>query len=56
VLLSTLLLIGTVLPPGVVARTPVSPARYESFRQPLTLAAIGILLPVAVVALVVALS
>jgi hypothetical protein len=56
VLLSTLLLIGTVLPPGVVARTPVSPARYESYRQPLTLAAIGILLPVAVVALVVALS
>ena len=56
VLLSTLLLIGTVLPPGVVARTPVSPTRYESFRQPLVLAAIGILLPVAVVTLVVALS
>jgi hypothetical protein len=56
VLLSTLLLIGTVLPPGVVARTPVSPTRYESFRQPLVLAAIAILLPVAVVTLVVALS
>jgi hypothetical protein len=34
----------------------VSPARFASFRQPLALAAIAILLPVAVVALVVALG
>jgi hypothetical protein len=56
VLLSSLLLVGAVLPPGVVARTPVSPARYEGVRQPLALAAIAILLPVAVVALAIALS
>jgi hypothetical protein len=56
VLLSSLLLVGAVLPPGVVARTPVSPAQYEGVRQPLALAAIGILLPVAVVALTIALS
>jgi hypothetical protein len=56
VLLSSLLLVGAVLPPAVVARTPLSLARYEGFRQPLTLAAIAILLPVAIVALATALS
>ena len=56
VLLSSLLLVGAVLPPGVIARTPVSPARYDAFRERLALAAIGILLPVAAVALSVALG
>jgi hypothetical protein len=56
VLLSSLLLVGAVLPPGVVARTPMPPGRYEALREPLALAAICILLPVAVVALAVALS
>jgi hypothetical protein len=56
VLLSSLLLIAAVLPTGVVARTSVSPAQYEGFRQPLALAAIAILLPVAVVALAIALT
>jgi hypothetical protein len=56
VLLSSLLLVGAVVPPGAVARTPMSPASYARAREPLALAAIGILVPVAVVALVVALS
>jgi hypothetical protein len=56
VLLSSLLLVGAVMPPGLVARTPVSPTRYDALREPLALAAIGILVPVAVVALTVALS
>jgi hypothetical protein len=56
VLVSSALLVGAVLPPGVVARTPVSPAIYARAREPLALAALGILVPVAVVALVVALS
>lgn len=56
VLLSSLLLVGAVAPPGVVARAPVSPARYERLRQPLALAALGILLPVAAVALAIGLS
>jgi hypothetical protein len=56
VLLSTLLLIGAVLPAGVLTHTPLSPARYEGLRQPFALAAIAILLPVAVVALATALS
>jgi hypothetical protein len=56
VLLSSLLVVGAVLPPGLVARTPVAPARYEALREPLALAAIGILVPVAIVALAVALA
>jgi hypothetical protein len=56
VLVSSALLVGAVLPPGVVARTPLSPATYARAREPLALAALGILIPVAVVALVVALS
>jgi hypothetical protein len=56
VLLSSFLLVGAVLPPGVVSATRLSPAGYARVRQPLALAAIGILVPVAVVALLVALS
>jgi hypothetical protein len=56
VLLSSLLVVGAVLPPGVIARTPVAPDRYEALREPLALAAIGILIPVVVVALAVALA
>jgi hypothetical protein len=56
VLLSSLLLVGAVLPPGVVARTSVSRARYDGLRQSFALAAIGILLPVAVIALATALG
>lgn len=56
VFLSSLLVVGAVLPPGVVARTPVPPERYAALREPLALAAIGILLPVVVVALAVALA
>jgi hypothetical protein len=56
VLLSSLLLVGAVLPPSVVARTPVSPASFAGVRQPLALAAIAILLPVAFVTLAAALS
>jgi hypothetical protein len=56
VLVSSLLLVGAVLPPGAVALTPVSPERFARFRQPLALVAIAILLPVALVALTTALS
>jgi hypothetical protein len=56
VLFSSLLLVGAVLPPGVIAHTPLSAARFARFRQPLALAAIAILLPVALVALAAALS
>jgi hypothetical protein len=50
VLLSSILLLGSVVPPGVVARTGLSPAEYARARQALALAAIGILITVAVVA------
>lgn len=56
VLLSSLLLVGALLPPGVIAHTPVSPAGFARIRQPLALAAIAILLPVAFVSLAAALS
>jgi hypothetical protein len=56
VLLSSLLLVGAVLPPGVVARTPISLTTFARLRQPLALAAIVILLPVAFVTLLAALS
>jgi hypothetical protein len=56
VLLSTFLLVGAVVPASVVARTPLSPTSYARFREPLAIAAIGVLAPVAAVALVVALS
>lgn len=51
VLLSSLLLVGALVPPGVVALTPVSPASFARARQPLALTAIAIFLPVAFVAL-----
>jgi hypothetical protein len=56
VLVSSLLLVGAVLPPGVVARTPISLHTFARLRQPLALAAIVILLPVAFVTLLAALS
>jgi hypothetical protein len=56
VLLSSILLAGAVVPPGLIAHTPLTPASYARFREPMALAAIGILVPVAVVALVVSLS
>jgi hypothetical protein len=51
VLVSSLLLVGALVPPRVVALTPVSPASFARVRQPLALTAIAILLPVAFVAL-----
>jgi hypothetical protein len=56
VLLSSLLLVGALLPPVVIALTPVSPARFARVRQPLAFAAIAILVPVAVGSLASALS
>ena len=56
VLFSTFLLVGAVMPPAALARTRMSAARYAQFRQPFALAAIGILVPVAVVALLIAIS
>jgi hypothetical protein len=55
VLLSSLLLIGALLPPGVVALTPVSPARFARIRQPLAVTAVAILTPLAVASLAAAL-
>jgi transcriptional regulator with XRE-family HTH domain len=48
VFLSSLLLLGAALPQGVVARARVSSAAFARFREPLGLAALGILVPVAV--------
>jgi hypothetical protein len=56
VLFSSVLLVGAVLPPGVVSRVRMAPASYARARQPLALAAIGILIPVAIVAILVGLS
>jgi len=56
VLLSSLLLVAAVLPPAAVARTPVPEPTYDRLRQPFALAAIGILFPVAFVALLAVLS
>jgi hypothetical protein len=56
VLLSSFLLVGALLPAGAVAHTPVSPAFYARVRQPLALAAVGILIPLAVGSLAAALS
>lgn len=56
VLISSLLLVCAVLPPGVVARTPMRVSTFARLRQPLALAAIVILLPVAFVTLLAALS
>jgi hypothetical protein len=54
VVLSSLLVVLAVLPPRLVARTPVARARYARYREPLALAAIGIFASVTVVALLVA--
>jgi hypothetical protein len=56
VLLSSVLLVGALLPPGALAHMPVSPARFAHIRQRLALAAIAILLAVAFVWLATALS
>jgi hypothetical protein len=55
VIVSSLLLVGAVLPPGVVARGRISPGSFARYRQPLALAAIGILAPVTLFALLAAL-
>jgi hypothetical protein len=56
VLLSSLLLVGALLPAGVLARTPVSPVRYARLRQPLALTAVAILVPLSVASLAAALA
>jgi Helix-turn-helix domain len=56
VFLSSLLLVGAALPPGIVARTPVSQATFARYREPLGLAAIGILIPVALFSVLAALT
>ena len=48
VLLSSLLLLSASLPQSVVARTSLDSARLARYREPLGLAALGILVPVAV--------
>jgi hypothetical protein len=55
-LLSSVFLSGSLLPPSIVARSPLAPAALARYRQPLTLAAIGILAPVIVFALLNALT
>jgi hypothetical protein len=56
VLVSSLLLVGALLPAGVLARTPVSPVRYARVRQPLAIAAVAILAPLAITSLAAALT
>jgi transcriptional regulator with XRE-family HTH domain len=56
VLLASLLLLIAVLPTGVVERVRVAPARFQRYRQPLALAAVGILAAVALFALLVAVT
>jgi hypothetical protein len=56
VLLSSLLLLGALLPPAAIAHTPMSYAQFARIRQPLAVAAIAILLPVAVGSLAAALT
>jgi transcriptional regulator with XRE-family HTH domain len=48
VFLSSLLLVGAALPQGVILRARVSSASFARYREPLGLAALGILVPVAV--------
>jgi hypothetical protein len=55
-LFSSLLFGASVLPASVVERTPVPPAKYAPYRQPLALAAIGILVPLVLFGLLVALT
>jgi hypothetical protein len=56
VFLASLLIVGSLLPPSVVARTPVPVARFARLRQPLALAAVGILIPLAVLSTAAALA
>jgi hypothetical protein len=56
VLVSSVLLVGALLPTGVIARTPLSPVRFARVRQRLALAAVVILIPVAFASLAAALS
>jgi hypothetical protein len=56
VLVSSLLLVGALLPPAVIARTPLSPVRFARIRQPLAVAAIAILIPVVFASLAAALG
>jgi hypothetical protein len=53
---SSLLLLAAVLPASVVARSRMPPASYARYRQPLALAAIGILAPVTLFALLLAIA
>jgi hypothetical protein len=54
---SSLLLLAAVLPASLLARSRVvPPASYARYRQPLALAAIGILAPVTVFALLLAIA
>jgi hypothetical protein len=55
-LLSALLFAASALPLSFVERTPVSSARFARYRQPLALAAIGILVPVILFGLLVSLA
>jgi hypothetical protein len=48
VFLASLLLLGAALPQGVLARARLSSAAFARYREPLGLAALGILVPVAV--------
>jgi transcriptional regulator with XRE-family HTH domain len=56
VFISSLLLVAATLPQSVLARGDVSSVRYASYRQPLGLAALGILVPVALFSVLGALS
>jgi hypothetical protein len=55
-LLSSLLMAAAVLPLSFIERTPVPSARYARYRQPLALAAIGILVPVVLFTLLIRLT
>jgi hypothetical protein len=55
-LLSSLLMGVAVLPLSLVERTPVPPADFARYRQPLALAAIGILVPLVVFTMMIRLG
>ena len=55
-LLSSLLFAASVLPASAVERMPISPAKFARYRQPLALAAIGILVPLVLFGLLVVLT
>lgn len=56
VFLSSLLLAGATMPPGLIARASVSPASFARYRQPLALAGIGITVAITVFTLLNALA